>query len=368
MSITDKESSTKNTVYSNVETVIWGRLPTPADEPIFKMIPGEIVTIYTVSHEGMLEDQGRDPLAWFGSRGVDPQLVPRDAIEIAASYKGRDPKRDGPHIVTGPISVLGAKNGDILKVEFLELIPRAPFGVVSTRHFRGALAGEFPVRGSKSLGSHELEDESVISVLCTVEETSEGDLLSIKSRVGEGRISFPMSPFLGLVGVTPNSLDRLSSVPPGDFGGNMDVRDLVVGSTLYLPVQVDDVGLFVGDPHYAQGHGEVALTAVEAPLRATMRVSLLHKSESAKLLGTLVRPMAESDQYWYLLGMDRDLNEAMRSSVREALRFLTEVLKVPKEESYAYLSAAADFVVTQVVDDVKGVHCLIRKRDFKAWI
>lgn len=353
-------------VHSTIENVIWGRLPSQYDSPICRIVSGDVISVETVSHEGIMEDQGRDPLAWFASRGVDPSAVPMDAVEIAASYKGRDSETDGPHVVTGPISVLGAEPGDILKIEFLELLPRAPFGVVSTRHFRGALAGEYPVGGSKTLGSFDLEEESVISVICHLDNKS--GTISINAREGEGKISFPLAPFLGLIGVTPSGDQRLNSVPPGDFGGNMDVRNLVSGSTLYLPVKVNEAGLFMGDPHYAQGHGEVALTAVEAPLRASMRVSIMESDNTVELLGHLSRPFAESDDYWYLLGMDRDLNEAMRSCVREALRFMTEVLAVPKEESYAYLSAAGDFVVTQVVDDVKGVHCLIRKKDFSAWV
>lgn len=351
---------------STVDNVTWGRLPSQKDSHICRIVSGEVITVDTVSHEGIMEDQGRDPIAWFASRGVDPSAVPRDAVEIAASYQGRDRTTDGPHVVTGPISVEGAEPGDILKVEFLELLPRAPFGVVSTRHFRGALSGEYPVDGSKTLGSFDLEEESVTSVICHLDGGS--GMISINAREGDGRIMFPSAPFLGLIGVVPPGDQRLHSVPPGDFGGNIDVRNLVSGSTLYLPVRVDEAGLFMGDPHYAQGHGEVALTAVEAPLRASMRVSIMERENAVSLLGNLSRPFAESEDYWYLLGMDRDLNEAMRSCVREALRFMTEVLFVPREESYAYLSAASDFVVTQVVDDVKGVHCLIRKRDFRAWV
>lgn len=351
---------------SRPDTVIWGRLPCESDVPVFSIASGEVIKVATVSHEGIMEDQGRDPLAWFASRGVDPALVPKDAVEIASKYQGRDPERDGPHIVTGPIFIKGAEPGGIVRIDFLELLPRAPFGVVSTRHFRGALAGEYPLFGDKTLGSFELESPDLISVLCHCD--FDATKLEIRSRQGDGAIRFPMSPFLGLVGVTPAGKERRHSVPPGEFGGNMDVRDLVVGSTLYLRVQSEGAGLYIGDPHYAQGHGEVALTAVEAPLLATLRATVLGMDESARLVGHLSAPLGESDTHWFLLGLDRDLNEAMKSSVREALRFLTEVISVPKEEAYAYLSAAADFVVTQVVDDIKGVHCRIRKEDFATWV
>jgi acetamidase/formamidase len=180
-------------------------------------------------------------------------------------------------------------------------------------------------------------------------------------------LRFPLAPFLGLVGVTPAGEAPLHSVPPGPFGGNLDIRDLVAGTALYLPVQVPDAGLYVGDPHYAQGHGEVALTALEAPLRATLRITLLPAASSRALLGLLDRPFGETPQHWIAVGLHRDLDEAFRRAVREALRVLAEMHDVPPEIAYAYLSAAADFVVSQVVDDVKGIHCLIRKADFAAW-
>ncbi len=181
-------------------------------------------------------------------------------------------------------------------------------------------------------------------------------------------LRFPLAPFLGLVGVTPAGPTPLNSVPPGPFGGNIDIKDLVAGTTLYLPVQVAEAGLYVGDPHYAQGHGEVALTALEAPLRARLRVTLLSARGERNRFGVLDRPFAETPQHWIAVGLHRDLNEAFRAAVREALRVMKEMHDVPAEIAYAYLSAAGDFVVSQVVDDVKGVHCLIRKADFARWV
>lgn len=365
----NSEVSSGTHLRSDVENVLWGRLPCAKDAFVHSVSKDSILTIDTVSHEGIMEDQGRDPLAWFSSRGVDATLVPRDAVEIAASYAGRDPVSDGPHIVTGPVEVVGSKPGDILKIEFLSLQPRTPFGVVSARHGYGALFDEYPAVDEDPLGDSGLESPGLLSVMCELEgEGTEAQLKLAPGVDSERFISFPFAPFLGMIGVTPNTESRLNSIPPGDYGGNMDVRDLVVGSTLYMPVQVEGAGFFVGDPHFAQGHGEVALTAVEAPLRATVRLSVLTESEARSVVGALSHPFAESDLYWYALGMDRDLNVAMRKSVREALRFLVEVKGVAKPEAYAYLSAAADFVVSQVVDDVKGIHCLIRKKDFRAWV
>jgi acetamidase/formamidase len=102
---------------------------------------GTTVTVDTVSHEGLLEDQGKDPMQYFGDHGVKPDSVLRDAVEIAAKTPHAGP---GPHVVTGPIAVEGARPGDVLKIEILRLIRRVPYGVISNRHGKGALSGELP--------------------------------------------------------------------------------------------------------------------------------------------------------------------------------------------------------------------------------
>lgn len=351
---------------SDPASVIWGWLPTAETPSVLTMRSGETLTVDTVSHEGILEDQGRDPRGFFKQFGIAPEEVLRDAIDIAASYATRDANIEGPHVVTGPVAVAGARPGDILKIEFLELAPRAPYGIISSRHGYGALPGEMPPPPRPGFvpdfGSPEAA--GTVSLFCRVAEDLSGSL----SVNGDRALRFPLAPFLGLVGVTPAGPARLNSVPPGPFGGNIDIKDLVTGTTLYLPAQIAEAGFYVGDPHYAQGHGEVALTALEAPLRATMRVSILAAAGVRNELGLLDRPFAETPLHWIAVGLDRDLNEAFRAAVREALRVMKEMHEVPAEIAYAYLSAAGDFVVSQVVDDVKGVHCLIRKADFARWI
>jgi acetamidase/formamidase len=350
---------------SALDTITWGWLPAEGDAPVAELRSGETITVDTVSHEGIMEDQGRNPRAFFGQFGVDPAEVLHDAVGIAAGHPVRDAAGDGPHVTTGPIAVAGAGPGDVLRVDFLEFVPRTPYGVVSSRHGYGALAGELPPLPYPGFVPDPGDPKKAGSVFtfCRAEADATGRL-----PVPGGReLRFPLAPFLGITGVTPSGATALNSVPPGPFGGNMDVKDLVAGTSLYLPVQVDGAGLFVGDPHYAQGHGEVALTALEASLRATLRVTLLPSADSRALLGLLRRPFGETPEHWIALGLHRDLNEAMREAVREALRVLADLHQVPADIGYAYLSAAADFVVSQVVDDVKGVHCLIRKRDFGAW-
>jgi acetamidase/formamidase len=140
-----------------------------------------------------------------------------------------------------------------------------------------------------------------------------------------------------------------------------------VGSILYLPVQVPGALFYAGDPHYAQGDGEVALTALEAPLRATFRLTLL-KAGHPEIPGgsPFTQPFGETEEYWIPIGLDPDLDEAMKQAVREGIDFLSLSLGLERALAYAYLSAATDFEISQVVDRTKGVHGLIRKADFAA--
>jgi acetamidase/formamidase len=170
---------------------------------------------------------------------------------------------------------------------------------------------------------------------------------------------------MGIMGVAADTSDRVHSVPPAAYGGNLDINALGVGSTLYLPVQVSGANFYTGDPHFAQGNGEVALTALEASLRASFRLTLLPAGDAMIPGGSpFTQPFAETNDYWIPIGLNEDLDEAMKQAVREAIRFLSGSLGIDRASAYAYLSAATDFEVSQVVDKTKGVHGLIRKKDF----
>lgn len=348
------------------ETCLWGRLPHRDRTPVLRVASGATVTIDTVSHEGILEDQGRDPVAYLARFGVPPGGVLADARDLAASGLAHDYDTDGPHVVTGPIAVGGAEPGDVLRVDVLGLLTRAPYGFVSSRHGRGALPGEFPETPPDT--GHRADGSRAHNSVCVFTEVAEeaGRLHGVMP-YGDGLAArFPLAPFLGIMGVATDTGEPVHSVPPGSFGGNLDVNELRVGSTLYLPVRVPGAGFYAGDPHYAQGDGEVALTAFEAPLRATLRLSVLPRAEAAALLGALGEPFAETAAHWIPLGLHEDLNEATRRAVRAAVEFLARTQGMPRATALAYLSAAADFEISQVVDRVKGVHCLIRKADFPA--
>lgn len=326
---------------SEVGHVLWGRLPCEEDDAVLQIQTGTWVTVDTLSHEGLLEDQGRDPEAFFGAHGVADVL--KDAIALAASTTPHRVGIDGPHVVTGPISIHGAEPGDLLAIQVGQLLPRVPYGVVSNRHGRGALPGEYP-QG----------DASVVSVFTPVVDG--------KGVIGPAR--FDLAPFLGIMGVAAAGPERPHSVPPGAFGGNLDIRLLTEGSTLYLPIQVPGVKAYVGDPHFAQGDGEVALTALEASLRATLRFDVLPREQAVQEFGELVGPLAETAEFLIPTGLDEDLDLAVQKAVRAAIALLQARYEMAAHEAYAYLSAATDFRISQVVDLVKGAHATIRKADF----
>lgn len=338
-------------VPSTPATVLWGRLPGRDDVPVARVASGERVVVDTTSHEGLMDDQGRDPVAFFGGHGVPASEVLDDAVAIAREVERTE--WDGPHVVTGPIAVIGARPGDLLAVTIESLEMRAPYGVVSTRHGRGVLVGDARVDADHS-------------TFCRVE--GDGGHGSMALHAGEpdgARATFPLAPFLGVVGVAADQPGRPHSTPPGQHGGNLDIALLTVGSTLFLPVQVEDALLAVGDPHFAQGDGEVALTAFEAPLRATLRVEVVPASVAAALHG-VEGPFAVAQGLLVPTGLSENLELALRRCVSNAVALLTSFVDVEERQAYLYLSAATDFAVTQAVDIVKGVHGAVRLSDFPA--
>lgn len=343
-------------VTAGAETLRWGRLPTRDDAPIATLADGAAITFDTVSHEGLLGDQGADPAAFFGRWGIAPDQLLDDVRDLTGAALARNAAHDGPHAVLGPVEVAGAEVGDVLCVETLELTPRLGYGIVSNRHGRGVLVGEMP-----HIDPVTEEHHVVVSVLATVDAPGRGRI------VGEGgrSVGFDLRPFLGLVGVTPGDGEPHSSTPPGDYGGNLDIRHLGAGSRLFLPVQTAGAGLYVGDPHYAQGNGEVALTAFEAPLRATLRVSVLRGAEARSLGELLTSPWGQTDTHTIVVGLGDTLDEAMRVCVRRAVAYVDHVTGIGRAEALAFLSAAADFEISQAVNLVVGVHCTIRTRDLQ---
>ena len=355
-------------VPSTPDTIRWGYLPDNAAKPIVTVNSGATVTFDTVSHEGILEDQGRDPVKYFGSFGVKPDHVLKDAQAITASSIVHDFVKDGPHVVIGPVEIQGAQPGDVLKVQMISLVPRVPYGVISNRHGKGALPGEFPENSAPQADASASNPQAYNNVSKFVPlKLINGKWYGVLPGAKGQEIHMAIAPFMGTMGVAPNVSGKPNSVPPGDYGGNLDIHYLTAGATLYLPVQVPGAMFFIADPHFLQGNGEVALTAIEGSLRSTLRFTILKAGDPAiPGNGKLSGPFTETADYWIPIGLDPDLNEAMKKATREAIRFLSEKQGLDRATALAYLSAATDFEVSQVVDKTKGVHALIKKKDFAA--
>jgi acetamidase/formamidase len=173
-------------------------------------------------------------------------------------------------------------------------------------------------------------------------------------------IEIPLRPFFGSMGVAPpEASGRISSAPPGIHAGNLDNKELVAGTTLFIPVHVPGALFQVGDGHAAQGNGEVCITALETSLVGKLQF-ILRKDIKLRW------PRAETPAAFMTMGINEDLNEATKIAVREMIDFLVSEKKLSRDEAYMLASVAADLSITQLVDGTKGVHAMIPKAIFKA--
>jgi acetamidase/formamidase len=320
-------------VKSGPETVHWGYLSS-AVEPVLRVKSGATVTIDTVSHEGLLEDQG-DPAGFFKRFGIPKSEVLADAVAIYAKVQHSS---TGPHVVSAPIYIEGAEPGDVLAVKTLKAKPRVPYGVNTSRMGKGTLPHDFPL------------NRSIVTPF---------DLKRNVVHFAPG-IEIPLRPFFGLMATGPAlSLGKVNSAPPGAYGGNIDLNELTEGSVLYLPVHVPGALFMTGDGHACQGDGEVNLTAIETSLTGTFRFDLIKQK-------FLTLPRAETQTHWITMGLHENLDDAMRICVRETVKFLGERHGLDPADAYALASVAIDFEITQNVDGVKGIHAMIPKGIFRS--
>ncbi|HEY9888422.1 MAG TPA: acetamidase/formamidase family protein [Candidatus Obscuribacterales bacterium] len=328
-------------VESTPENVIWGELFKPDSPPILTVQSGDIITMQTISHEGILPDQG-ETIEFLTKGGIAEKDILADQLTVKGTVEKTGP---GPHVITGPIYVEGAEPGDVLEIKTLNIDYRVPYGVISNRHGRGSLPGEYPEN-----------DAPIYTKVIPID--AEREIGIFKPSNGLPDLEIPLQPFMGLMGVVPaDAEEAVNSVPPGVYGGNIDIKLLGEGSSLYLPVQVPGALFYSGDPHCAQGNGEVALTAIECSLTPTFELTV-HKDMA------LTQPMGEIEDAWIAVGLDQDLDEAMKESVREYLRITNEEYGLTKPDALLLGSAAIDFEVSQVVDIVKGIHGVIPKALF----
>jgi acetamidase/formamidase len=316
---------------SRPETIHWGFFDA-ALPPVLHVKPGDVVTIDTLSHQGMIN--GTDPVTFFGEYGIAPQDVLQDAIDV---YAAKQPQPGmSAHIMTGPIYIQGAEPGDVLEVRILESHARVPYGVNKTGPGSGVLPNLLT------------EGSTMVIPL---------DLRRKIADVAPG-VNVPIDAFQGIMCTAPApALGMVSSRPPGPFGGNMDLRDLVSGCTLYLPVFNDGALFSTGDGHTAQGDGEVDGTAIETSLTTTVQF-FLHKGMDASW------PGAESPTHFITMGIDTDLDTALAISLQQAVDFLQQRVGLTAAQAYTLASVAVDFEIAEAVNYTKVVHGRIPKSIF----
>jgi acetamidase/formamidase len=312
---------TRREILAGPETIHWGYFDATL-APVLVIDSGDTIIAHTVSG-------GPDEAPNDAAFHVRPALR---AIHAAAT------PQHGPHILTGPIAVRGAEPGDALRIEILDVALADDWGFNLIKSGKGALPEDFPF-------------DRLIH-------------LAIDRALGVIRtpwgMEIPARPFFGIIGAAPApERGRVTSVVPGDFGGNIDNKELVAGSALYLPVAVRG-GLFsIGDGHAAQGDGEACLTAVETGLTGTLRIDLIKGAR-------LSSPFAETATHLIAMAFDEDLDEAARVALRRMVGMISDRTGLSAEEAYRLCSFAADLRITQLVNVKKGVHAMLARRYLEA--
>lgn len=302
-------------------TVAWGYYWSEAT-PVLHVHSGDYVTVHTLitSSPERLE-----------AAGVPPDHVEKELRDVQG-VKERGP---GGHILTGPIYIEEAEPGDVLEVRFNAIELAIPYG--------------YNAIGQAGFLSDEIFDRKTRIIPL--------DAKKMLGHFADG-IDIPLHPFFGSIGVAPpKEAGRWNSAPPWIHAGNLDNKELVAGTSLFIPVHVKGALLEIGDGHAAQGNGEVDITAIETSLIGDLQL-IVHKGRTRHW------PRAETPTHYISMGMDRDLNAATHIAVREMIAWLMEEKKMTQTDAYMLCSVAADVDITQLVDGNVGVHVMLPKSIF----
>jgi len=272
-----------------------------------------------------------------------PEVMPADQENFAIpavlrAIHGANLPRIGPHMLTGPVAIGGAAPGDMLEVRIEAIEPGSDWGYCGFRPLAGTLPEDFPYH----MMSH----------------------IKVDRAAGTCRLPWgpelKLRPFFGILGVAPPAhYGRISSKEPRIHGGNLDNKELVAGSTLYLPVHVPGALFSAGDGHGVQGDGEVCVNALEMSLNGRFTL-VLHKGGGGN--DPLCRfPRAETPTHWISMGLNEDLDQAMKQALREMIALICARTSLSAGQAYQTCSLAVDFRVTQTVNGEKGVHGMLRK-------
>jgi acetamidase/formamidase len=311
--------------------VSWGLIPANAPAAL-AVKSGAVVSIDTVSQQGLTA--GIDPVEFFGEAGIAAAQVLSDVKAIYREVK-RTPGA-GSHVLTGPIYIEPARPGDMLEVRILDVALRVDYGTNNSGPGVGAGPGLLT---------------EVARQIIRIDRARNVALFS-------ERIELPLAPFMGIMAVAPPAdLAPANTRPPGAFGGNMDLKVLTRGATLYLPVFQEGAQFYTGDGHALQGDGEVNGTAIEISLTPTLQL-IVHPGAGRDLRW----PRAEDADWHYVTAMSTDLNEACTLAVEESVAFLQKRAGLTAARAYALTSLSVDFRIAEAVNHVKVVYGAIPKR------
>ena len=290
--------------------------------PVLRVKSGDIVEVHTMitSDPDQLEHAG-----------VPPAQVEQALRDIFREVKDRGP---GGHVLNGPIFIEGAEPGDVLEVRIVSIRLAIPYAYNGFWPGNGFLPEDFPYPKFKIIP---LDEKRMVANFAP-------------------GIEIPLHPFFGSMGVAPPA-GRISSNPPWIHAGNLDNKDLVAGTTLYIPVHAPGALFEVGDGHAGQGDGEVDITAMETSLIGTFQFVVRKDMH-------LLWPRAETPTHFITMGLHEDLVEATKLAVHEMIDFLMSTRHLSRDEAYMLSSVAADLHITELVDGNKGVHMMIPKAIF----
>ncbi|MDB5468039.1 MAG: acetamidase [Phenylobacterium sp.] len=304
-------------------TVAWGNYDAAA-KPVLTIHSGDTVVFHTLLTSS--------PTA-LEKAGVPSGQVEASLRDVFAHVTDRGP---GGHILTGPVYIEGAEPGDTLEIRIRKIDLAIPYAYNGFRYGAGILTDDFPYARMK-----------IIPL----------DRTRMVANFAPG-VTIPLHPFFGSMGVAPPaSFGRYDSTPPTISGGNMDNKELVAGTTLYLPVYNKGALFEIGDGHAGQGNGEVDVTAMETSLVGTVQF-IVRKDLRAGY------PRAETPTHYIAMGFDDDLAVAARKAVREMVDFLAREKGLSRDDAYMLVSIAGDADITELVDRNKGVHVMMPKAIF----
>jgi acetamidase/formamidase len=321
------DSPQKYTLAATPKTVAWGYYDAAAP-PVLRVHSGDTVVF--------------DTLITNSPTGLEKAGVPADQVQqsLRDIYKEVTNKGPGGHILTGPVYIEGAEPGDTLEVRIQKIELALPYAYNGFRAGAGFLTNDFPYARTKIIP---LDRERMVA------------------KFAPG-IEIPLHPFFGSIGeAPPESYGRLNSAPPWVQAGNMDNKELVAGTTLYLPVHVAGALFVIGDGHAGQGNGEVDITALETSLTGTIQF-VVRKDLKIRY------PRAETPTHYISMGFDDDLSEAARIAVRQMIDFLVSQKRLNRDDAYMLTSVAGDVDITELVDGNKGVHVMMPKAIFSKQI